>query len=156
MVIFACNSIISKTDNWIPFLDTCKQIFSPARLNELAGQHGFKKRNRKIKTEDFIALCALSNHETGMNSLGQLCARLYEFIDIHVTEEALNQRFNQQAVHFLKDIFQSLFQEQMSEPLSGVDNLLFTRIRILDSTGFKTPTDDPDVAYQGYGRPSLK
>jgi hypothetical protein len=145
-----------KQIDWIPFLDTCKQIFSPARLHELAVQHGFTKRNRKIKPEDFITLCALSNKETGINSLGQLCARFYEFTHIHVTEEALNQRFNQQAVHFLKDIFQSLLQNQLSEPLSDSEHLPFTRIRILDSTGFKTPTDCPDRAYQGCGQPALK
>jgi hypothetical protein len=142
--------------DWIPFLHTFKQIFSCEHVNEMAVQHGFKKRNRKIKPEDFIALCALYNEETGVKSLGRLCAILYDVKKVNVTEEALNQRFNQQAVDFLKAIFRSLFQKQLSDPLLQIENLPFHRIRILDSTGFKTPTDDPDAGYQGCGQSSLK
>ncbi|MEZ2658117.1 hypothetical protein ACBP89_08515 [Aneurinibacillus aneurinilyticus] len=97
--------------DWIPFLHTFKQIFSSEHLNEIAVQHGFKKRNRKIKPEDFIALCAFYHEETGMKSLGQLCATLYDIKNVNVTEEALHQRSNQQAVTFLKTIFNCIFQK---------------------------------------------
>jgi hypothetical protein len=40
-----------------------------------------------------------------MKSLGQLCATLYDIKNVNVTEEALHQRFNQEAVTFLKTIF---------------------------------------------------
>jgi hypothetical protein len=43
--------------DWIPFVHTFKQIFSAEYVNEIAVRHGFKKRNRKMKPEDFIALC---------------------------------------------------------------------------------------------------
>ncbi|EOW9526846.1 hypothetical protein ACO11K_000436 [Bacillus cytotoxicus] len=68
----------------------------------------------------------------------------------------MNQRFNQRAVDFLKTIFHSSLQKQLSEPLSVIENVPFHRLRILDSTGFKTPTDDPDAGYQGCGQSSLK
>ncbi|KIV50619.1 hypothetical protein AM501_08975 [Aneurinibacillus migulanus] len=74
--------------DWIPFLHTFKQIFSSEHLNEITVQRGFKKRNRKIKPEDFIALCAFYNEETGMKSLSQLCATLYDVKNVNVTEEA--------------------------------------------------------------------
>jgi hypothetical protein len=80
--------------DWIPFLHTFKQIFSSEHVNEIAVQHGFKKRNRKMKLEDFIALCALYNEETGVKSLSQLCATLYDVKKVTITEEALNQWFN--------------------------------------------------------------
>ncbi|HDX9580783.1 TPA: IS4 family transposase, partial [Bacillus pseudomycoides] len=142
--------------DWIPFLETFKQIFSPEQLNEIAKKHGFKKRNRKVRPEDFVTLCTLSKGKTGIKSLGQLCASLYEFTQIDITEEALNLRFNQKAVEFLKSIFNSLLQKQLSEPLSCIEKLPFHRIRILDSTGFKTPTDDLEAGYKGCGQSSLK
>nr|WP_277137816.1 IS4 family transposase [Aneurinibacillus aneurinilyticus] len=131
-------------------------MFSSEHLNEIAVQHGFKKRNRKIKLEDFIALCAFYHEETGMKSLGQLCATLYDVKNVNVTEEALHQRFNQQAVNFLKTIFNCIFQKQLSDSMLKIENLPFHRIRIVDSTGFKTPTDDPKTGYQGCAQPSLK
>jgi hypothetical protein len=88
--------------------------------------------------------------------LSQLCATLYDVKKVNITGEALNQRFNKQAVAFLKAMFQSLFQKQLSDSLFPIENLPFHRIRILDSTGFKTPTDDPDTGYQGCAQPSLK
>ncbi|MDM5189273.1 hypothetical protein QUF99_18790 [Bacillus sp. DX4.1] len=86
--------------DWIHFLDTFKQIFSPEHLNENAVQHGFKTKNRKINLEDFVALHALYNEETGVKSLSQLCANLYDFKNVNVTEKALNQHVNQRAVDF--------------------------------------------------------
>jgi hypothetical protein len=142
--------------DWIPFVHTFTQIFSSEHVNEIAVQHGFKKRNRKMKPEDFIALCALHNEETGVKSLSQLCATLYDVKKVNITEEALNQRFNQQAVDFLTAIFHSLFQKQLSDTLLKIQTLPFHRIRILDSTGFKTPTDDPDTGYQGCAQSALK
>lgn len=60
MVIFLIHTPLSpKKIDWTLFLDTFKQIFSPEHLNKVALQHGFKKRNRKIKPEDFIALCTI-------------------------------------------------------------------------------------------------
>ncbi|NMF01221.1 hypothetical protein HF838_23785, partial [Aneurinibacillus aneurinilyticus] len=94
-----------------------------------------------------IALCAFYNEETGMKSLGQLCATLYDVKNVNVTEEALNQRFNQQAVKFLKTIFNCIFQKQLSDSMLKIENLPFHRIRIVDSTDFKTPTDDPETGY---------
>ncbi|ERI07361.1 hypothetical protein [Aneurinibacillus aneurinilyticus] len=40
-----------------------------------------------MKPEDFIALCAFYHEETGMKSLSQLCATLYDAKNVNVTEE---------------------------------------------------------------------
>jgi hypothetical protein len=148
--------LLPQNINWIPFLSTLKAVFSTNQLDALAIQHGFKKRKRKMKPEDFIALCAFYNEETGNQSLSQLCGKLYSFSNVHLTKEALNQRFNQQAVAFLQTVFHTIFQQQLLTSLPKISHLPFQRIRILDSTGFQTPTNDHSAGYQGCAQPGLK
>ena len=61
-------------------------------------------------------------------------------LDVELTSEGLNQRFNSKAVEFLKKMYQSIFVQQL--PLPIVENRLFKRIRISDFfLGFDLPTD---------------
>ena len=72
--------------------------------------------------------------------------------DVELTSEGLNQRFNSKAVEFLKKMYQSIFVQQL--PLPIVENRLFKRIRILDSSGFNLPTDYSE--YEGTSGSGVK
>src|SRR5699024_6706695 len=66
-----------------------------------------------------------------------------------ISTEGLNQRFNTEAVEFMRRIFQSLWLKHISGSHSIVDKHLFNRIRILDSSSFDLPSD-----YTGYEGPN--
>ena len=66
-----------------------------------------------------------------------MCAQLCATFDLKLTVEGLNQRFNPQAVKFLKKVFESLFSKQLAMPIT--EKRVFNRIRILDSTSFQLP-----------------
>ena len=63
-----------------------------------------------------------------------------------------NQCFNSRAVEFLKKMYQSIFVQQLSLPI--VENRLFKRIRILDSSGFNLPADYSE--YEGTSGSGVK
>lgn len=60
--------------------------------------------------------------------------------DVKLTTEGLNQRFNQKAVEFIKLGFQALWINQLSGVSPIIENRLFTRIRVLNSSSFDLPS----------------
>jgi Transposase DDE domain len=111
-----------------------QHTFTKGQLEEWAVETGFMKRKTKVKPEHFLLLCSCLGESFGKKSLVQLCAQLCATFNLELTTEGLNQRFNPQAVKFLKKIFESIFSKQVAEPIT--EKRLFNRIRILDSTSF--------------------
>jgi len=109
------------------------------QINQTAKETGFVKRNTKLKPEYFLLLSSFLGESFGKKSLVQLCAQLCAIFNVELTAEGLNQRFNPRAVKFLRKIFQSMFMSQLSDPI--IENRLFNRIRILDSSSFDLPSE---------------
>ncbi|WP_241559011.1 IS4 family transposase, partial [Oceanobacillus halophilus] len=110
------------------------------------------KRKTKLKPEYFFLLCSCLGESFGEKSLVELCAQLCSTFDVELTSEGLNQRFNSKAVEFLKKMYQSIFSNQLAYPM--VENRLFNRLRILDSSGFNLPADYLD--YKGASGSGVK
>lgn len=127
------------------FFQELQHIFTSEQIYECAVETGFVKRKAKLKPDYFLLLCSFLEETLGKKSLVQLCAKLCTTFDVELTAEGLNQRFNPKAVEFLKQIFKSMFLNQLSEPI--IENRLFNRIRILDSSSFDLPGSYPD--YEG-------
>ncbi|MGG3451985.1 IS4 family transposase, partial [Domibacillus aminovorans] len=69
-----------------------------------------------------------------------------------MSPEGLNQRFNIEAVAFLREVFTSLLTQKLcaTQSLSSHMFSAFERIRILDATVFQLP-DTFATDYQGSG-----
>ena len=81
------------------------------------------------------------NDDLCNKSLNALCTRLNLKEGVDITGEGLNQRFNKDAVSFLKRLFKELLWSQKKLLKTKIDTLksYFNRITLADSTSFKAP-----------------
>ncbi|WP_108308305.1 IS4 family transposase, partial [Metalysinibacillus jejuensis] len=134
------------------FAQELRDCLSPTVLQDIAKRVGFVKRASKYQANELIALCVWLSQEVGSTSLIQLCSRLEASTGVLMSAEGLNQRFNQAAVAYLREVFQALLAQKLCANQSLPDTLLswFKRIRILDATIFQLP-DAFAHDYQGSG-----
>jgi hypothetical protein len=125
-----------------------KNRFSISYLQALASETGMIQRNRKCQAKDLISLCIFLSQRIGTESLVSLCTKLHEATGTSLSAEALNKRFNERTVNFLKRLFLHVFQQRFT-PVSLLPSR-FTRIRILDSTSFQLP-EQCAPSYKGVG-----
>lgn len=144
------NRILSNELNL--FAQELRACLSPAVLQDIAKRVGFVKRASKFQANELIALCVWLSQEVGSTSLPQLCSRLEASTGVSMSAEGLNQRFNQAAVAYLREVFRTLLAQKLCANQSLPDTLMsrFKRIRILDATVFQLP-DAFAREYQGSG-----
>ena len=144
------NRILSNELNL--FAQELRACLSPAVLQEIAKRVGFVKRKSKYQANELIALCVWLSQEIGSTSLIQLSSRLEASTGVSMSAEGLNQRFNQTAVAYLREVFRTLLAQKLCANQSLPNTLLsrFKRIRILDATVFQLP-DAFACEYQGSG-----
>lgn len=147
---FLMNRILSNELNL--FAQELRDCLSPAVLQEIAKRVGFVKRKSKYQANELIALCVWLSQEIGSTALIQLSSRLEASTGVSMSAEGLNQRFNQTAVAYLREVFRTLLAQKLCANQSLPDTLLsrFKRIRILDATVFQLP-DAFAHEYQGSG-----
>ncbi|HDR8156278.1 TPA: IS4 family transposase [Bacillus cereus] len=134
------------------FSKELQRYMSPDTLEQLARNVGFVQRKSKYRAQDLVALCVWLSQNIAHTSLTQLFSRLETNTGISMSPEGLNQRFNSQAVQFLRQVFTYLLHQQLciSSDVSTSYTNYFRRIRILDSTHFQVP-DKFASTYQGSG-----
>ena len=133
------------------FAQELRDCLSPTVLQDIAKRVGFVKRASKYQANELIALCVWLSQEVGSTSLIQLCSRLEASTGVLMSAEGLNQRFNQAAVAYLREVFQALLAQKLcADPLPDTLLSRFKRIRILDATVFQLP-DTFALDYQGSG-----
>ncbi|MCP8971387.1 IS4 family transposase [Ectobacillus ponti] len=125
-----------------------RRMFSVPHLQELARQTEMIRRNRKCKAQDLVSLCVFLGQTISSESLVRLCTRLSEATGVSLSAEALNKRWNERTVKFLKQLFLYAFQQKICSVISLSSP--FSRIRILDSTSFQLPASYAS-AYRGSG-----
>lgn len=128
--------------------------FSVGQLQQWAMKTKFMKRKTKLRPEHFLLLCASLSESFGENTLTELCGKLISNFKVCITTEGLNQRFNSKAVEFLKQCFNTLFLGQAIHSNPIIEDRLFNRIRILDSSSFELPSEYAD--YKGSGGSGVK
>ncbi|MCM3651274.1 hypothetical protein M3184_05325 [Metabacillus litoralis] len=103
--------------------------FSIPYLQELAYKTGLIQRQRKFGAQDLVSLCVFLGQTVSSESLVSLCTKLNEATGICLSAEALNKRWNERTVQFLKELFLHAFRQHVCPvvPLASE----FTRIRIL-------------------------
>lgn len=129
-----------------------QQVFSSQTLKQIARQTGFVQRTSKYRAQDLSALCIGLGQDIASHSLNRLCGALEENTGILMSPEGLNQRFNANAVTFLRTIFSKLIQAQFLSTTTIPHSFseYFRRIRILDATTFQV-SDMLSTVYPGSG-----
>ncbi|PGM55561.1 IS4 family transposase, partial [Bacillus cereus] len=143
---------ISISDELQLFAQEIQRFLSPNALQNLARDVGFVQRLSKYQAKDLIALCVWMSQKVATTSLTQLSSCLEASTEVLISPEGLNQRFNQEAVHFLQQILAKLLNQKLASSVSFSSpyTSVFKRIRILDSTAFQLPNSFSNV-YPGAG-----
>jgi Transposase DDE domain len=90
-------------------------------------------------------------HQQGKHlSLLDLCGDLRAHHGLQVRKQSIHERFNEQAVSFMKSILSRLLENHLKSTVSKKGFSYFNRIRIKDSTRFALPVTYA-ANYQGHG-----
>ena len=113
-------------------------FFTEKELNQLARDTGFVRREGKINGSLFLALVVFNSENLKGQSLNDLSILLNDRNGIDITKQSLHDRFNENALLFLKNALEKLLRKQVSIKQSVFFNCKeFRRILIKDSTCFQ-------------------
>jgi len=135
--------------------ENLQKLFDSGTIEKMALKYQFVKRKSKLTEEKFLSLCVFRGEDLCTSSLVKLCARLNANEEVSITPQALNDRFNKDAVVFMRNVFNEMMKLQ-NKILAKDEQLLktnFNRITIADSTIFSIP-DDHKLEYKGSGTKS--
>jgi hypothetical protein len=134
------------------FAEELKSYFSIKELEQIARQVGFVQREGKLKAWHFLFLCSFIGIDVAKDTLQTLCSKIGSKLKIIVSNQAIDKRFSQKCVEFIKIIFEKLLKSTVKSRIKVPTKLdeHFNRIRILDSTGFQLP-DKFNAIYPGSG-----
>lgn len=113
-------------------------FFTKEELNQLAVEAGFVQRKGKLNGSLFLDLIVFNSDNLKDQSLNDLSIILKDRHGIDITKQSLHERFNENALLFLKDALEQLMGKQLNteRALFG-DCKEFNRILIKDSTCFQ-------------------
>ncbi|MDA1570794.1 IS4 family transposase, partial [Bacillus cereus] len=106
------------------------------------------QRKRKFQVQNLVSLCVFLGQTISSESLVSLCTKLNEATGTCISAEALNKRWNEKTVTFLKELFLYAFRQKICPTQSLASR--FARIRILDSTSFQLTSSYAEV-FKGFG-----
>lgn len=138
---------------WLGMVEKVTEFFSADQIEASARRTKFVQRTSKITGQLFLALVTLGRWSMPKTSLAQLVAKAAQLEHpVDVTPEALQQRMNERALAFLRDMLQTAFAKLHTEDLVGDEALFapFARVHIADSTGFGLP-DSLQEEFPGAG-----
>jgi Transposase DDE domain len=127
---------------WLSTVTKLTEFFSADQIEASARRTKFVQRTSKITGKLFLALVTFGRWSAPKTTLAQLAAKAAQVEHpVDVTPEALQQRMNERAVAFLRDMIQTAFTQFHTEDTRGDDTLFaaFGRVHIADSTGFGLP-----------------
>jgi Transposase DDE domain len=130
--------------------DSITMALDPVKLNRLARESGFIRRESKLKPEEFIDTLMFSERDHSQLSLQDCCNDLAQQHRKSFSKVALHKRFNENSLNFVK----SVLAEQMASRLNlgyPVDKWQpFNRVLVSDSCKFSLP-EQYTAVYPGYG-----
>jgi hypothetical protein len=127
---------------WLSTVTKLTEFFSADQIEASARRTKFVQRASKITGKLFLALVTLGRWSAPKTTLTQLAAKAAQVEHpVDVTPEALQQRMNERAVAFLRDMIQTAFTRLHTADTVGDETLFaaFGRVHIADSTGFGLP-----------------
>jgi len=113
-------------------------FFTEEELNQLAIEAGFVQREGKLNGSLFLDLIVFNSESLKDQSLNDLSIILKDRHGIDITKQSLHERFNENALIFLKEALEQLIGRQLNAERSLFgDCKEFNRILIKDSTCFQ-------------------
>ena len=113
------------------------QLFSDEVLDQLAKEHDFIKRKRKVTAASFVNSLVFNLEDHKQFSLLDFKCDFFEATGQHISREGLHKQFTVEAVNFLKDIFSRQLSAHLARQRKTIfDSCFFTGIYIKDSTKF--------------------
>ncbi|WP_058305779.1 IS4 family transposase [Gracilibacillus massiliensis] len=125
------------------FVEAIQQVLSIDHIRQTAKDTKFIQRQRGLKAEDFLNICAFLSYTPGEKSLDYICGAIAQLSNRDLSKQALDQRFTSRAVDFLKTIFLQLAEQQAWFTVPIQSSHPFKRIRLLDATSFHVPQREP-------------
>jgi hypothetical protein len=111
-------------------------------LNQLAKETGFTERKSKLNGSLFLDLLVFNSENLKSQSLNDLSIILKDKHGVEIKKQSLHERFNANALHFLKGALEKMLQKQLAfKRFPGLER--FKRILVKDSTCFQI---DPSLA----------
>jgi hypothetical protein len=141
VALFSLQSSIKKSVT--SFFDR-KEIESLGRIS------GFIKRRSKLTAYRFLMTLLFSRFDGDKLSLNDLCNELDDKFGCHIAKQSLDERFNSEAVMFLKMAISQSVSEKLISNSSLPFLSHFSAIKIQDSTSFQLPKKLSD-SYAGAG-----
>jgi hypothetical protein len=134
------------------FANELKKYFSKNELEKIARGKKFIQRRGLVEAWQMLNFCCFSNLDMANDTLVKLSSRFSINSGKSISSQAIDQRFNEKCVLFLKSIFHSLLNEKISYQTAIPTKLdcKFNRIRVLDSTAFQVP-ENYKIEYPGSG-----
>lgn len=132
--------------------DLIKDMFEKGFLRRIARETKFVQRDATLTAEGFISLCIFYEKSICEASLSKLSTILTIDENIHLSPQALSERFNEYAVEFLKTILKETIIRQNKVLANDSNNLkrMFNRINVVDATSFKI-SNNLKSSYKGTG-----
>ena len=104
----------------------------------MARANGFVQRKSKLTADVFLQSLVLNNLDYSSLTLQEICCKLQAQYDVDISKQGLDQRFNREAVNFLKAALSLKLSRQISaETLECWKH--FKAVKIKDSTRFTAP-----------------
>jgi hypothetical protein len=112
-------------------------FFTKEELNQLAEESGFIQRQRKLHGHAFLDLIVFYSDNLKTQSLNDLALILEEKHQIIIQTQSLNERFNDNALVFLKDALEKMLKKQLDveHVLSDIKGI--NRVLVKDSVCFQ-------------------
>lgn len=131
-------------------------FFTDQELDQLAQQTQFTQRKvNKLSGSTFFKLIIFNNDTLSEQSLNSLCVNLAMHEQINITEQSLNERFNNHALNFLKRALEEVLTNQIADKVVFTNQCCFKRILIKDSTCFQIDESLSEI-YPGSGGAASK
>jgi hypothetical protein len=119
-------------------------------LQKASAKTGYYKRHSEFTTEMFFDLLLYCASLSVPVSLEQASTKVHELYGVNITKQSLNERYNEGAVRFVKEVFKTVLEKQLSQAFSNSFLPQFNYVRIKDSTRFNVANRLSDQ-YKGSG-----
>ena len=130
--------------------DNFKKSLSKELIDKFASQNGFVKRSSKLEGRHFVEMLMFANLNAIPVSLNDLSAYLLEEHQIAVSKQGVDNRFNVNAVDFLKGLLSAIMKENLQIDIPEKAAHGFKSMRIKDSTKWNL-LDNCSKKYKGHG-----
>ncbi len=132
-------------------LSRLASLFDEQALEQLARQSRFIERSTsRLSGWMFLQLHLLMESNGQEFSLSQMCEELFERHGVVMSKQSLDERFNTFAVRFMRQCFNTVFEQVLGYRTETMVHPVFERVLLTDATSFQLPAHLA-AFYQGNG-----